>query len=131
MHGNVDLVCERFTQIRIAFCHFAEFRAVQGRVERTVWSSTPAAQAATRASRPRAESEFERGESFGRRFHLIRPRLTLRPVEHVRRTAMRVNRNVLPDRSAEQPVNWVTSDLSGKIPKCNIDTADRRDIRHE
>ena len=44
---------------------------------------------------------------------------------------MRVNRNVLPDRSAEQPVNRVPGDLSGEIPKRDIDTADGRDVRHE
>src|SRR4051794_40541416 len=98
MHGNVDIISEHFTQIHITSRRFPEFRAVEGGVEWTADSSTPAAAlAATPGARRHAESEFERGESFRRCFHLIRPRLTLRLVEHVRRTSMRINRNILPD----------------------------------
>src|SRR5258708_4497822 len=106
MHGNVDIVPEGFTQIRIALCRLAEFRAVQGRGERTGSSSTPAATAtpaaATGAATTRGtESELEGDESFRRRLHLIRPSLALRFVEHVSGTSVRVHRNVLPDRPAE------------------------------
>ena len=50
--------------------------------------SSAAAPAAAPGARLAAESEFKQGECFRRRSHLICPRLTLRLVEHVRRTAM-------------------------------------------
>jgi len=49
MHGNVDIVSQSFTKIRIASCRLPEFGAVQRRVERTARSST-AATAATSAA---------------------------------------------------------------------------------
>jgi hypothetical protein len=131
VHSNVDIVSERLTQIRVAFCDFSKFRAIEGPVEWTVRSSTAAALPAAPGSTPRAHSELKQGECLRRRFHLIRPRLTLRLIEHVLRTAMRVNRNVLPDGSAEQPVNRITSDLSGEIPECDVDATDGRDVRRE
>src|SRR5689334_12452611 len=119
MHGDVDIVAERFTQICVAFCRLAEFRAVQCRGERPARSSTPAALAPSTPGR--TESEFERRESFRRRFHLIGPSLALRFIEHIRWTTVRVNRNVLPDRSAEQAIDGVPGDFSGKIPECDVD----------
>src|SRR6185436_15043054 len=132
MQPNVDVVAKRIAEIRITVGHFPQFCASEGRVEGTASSPTPsAALAATPTGISRTEPEFERSESFRRRFHLIRPCLALRRVEHVRRTAMRVNRNVLPDGSTEQPVNRKPSDLSGEIPECDVDATHRRDVRHE
>jgi hypothetical protein len=107
MHGNVDFISECFPQTCTGFCCIAKFSAVQGRGEGAVSSSTEAM--ATPSSTPRrTESEFERRESFTRRFRLICPRLALRFIKHVRWTAMRVNRNVLPDQSAEQAIDGRT-----------------------
>ena len=107
-------------QLRVAARHVAQLLR---------WSSVAAKRADGHAQH-RVDAVLERGESLRHFLDALRPIAAGGLVEHVEADAVRVHRDRVAKRAAQQRADRRADDFAGQVPQRHVDAADGGDVRH-